>query len=271
MTEVILNRGAAAWAFEEVAGRLSRAWSIPVSDVEGEFNYVLGTDEDSPIASGRSFIPFGANRIASDKRLVASAFARAGVPSPITVLADSREAVDATIAAEPAREWCVKFPTGCGAGGHRTIASAADVPIDWPTPIVLQEFVRLAEPEVYRTYAFGRELFGWNVRRFPPGVRTSPWVAHARGARYEWLSAVPPADAGGVAVAALHATNLLDSFGCVDLLRRDDGAWLALEVGTDGIYNHVDRDVGNPEFERSLNAHLGMAFFRWTCSPAAAP
>jgi hypothetical protein len=134
-------------------------------------------------------------------------------------------------------------------------------PTNWPKPFVVQEFIQMQQPEVYRTYGAGGEVFGWVARRFPEGMKTSPWVAHARGARYVNLKH-PPDEAAQVARAALNVTGLLDSFGCVDLLRRGDGAWVALEVGTDGVVNHVDREIGDPEFEEELNKRIAAAFWR---------
>lgn len=156
----------------------------------------------------------------------------------------------------------LKWPTGCGAGGHRRIGPGDRLPHDWPRPYVLQEFVRLERPEVYRLYGAAGELFGWNARRFPPEIAPSPWVAHARGARYEVLGAAP-AEAERIAHRALNAVGLLGSFGCVDLLPAPDGGWLALEVGTDGVFNHVDRDVGDPVLAAELDRRVAEAF--WAC------
>ncbi|HTV40233.1 MAG TPA: hypothetical protein VMF08_06645 [Candidatus Sulfotelmatobacter sp.] len=107
----------------------------------------------------------------------------------------------------------------------------------------------------------GGELFGWVARRFPAGIRPSPWVAHARGAQYVWPGDPPP-QALVVARRALVATGLYNSFGCVDLLRNPAGKWLALEVGTDGLVNHVDRDLGHPEFEKDLSRRIADAFWK---------
>ena len=92
------------------------------------------------------------------------------------------------------------------------------VPDDWPRPYLLQEFVRLEVPEVFRLYAVGGETFGWNARRFPRGAKSSPFVAHAQGAQYELETGIPP-EAAEQARRALSCTQLLDSFGCADLMR----------------------------------------------------
>jgi hypothetical protein len=125
---------------------------------------------------------------------------------------------------------------------------------------VVQEFLRLETPEVYRLYGIGGETFGWNVRRFPAEVKPSPWVAHARGARY--ADAGPaPVEAEQQARSALAAAGLLASFGCVDLLRTEQGRWVVLEVGTDGMFNHVDRDLGLPALEEEIDRRLAEAFW----------
>jgi hypothetical protein len=73
----------------------------------------------------------------------------------------------------------------------------------------------------------------------------------------------PPVDAAAAAAAALRATGLLDSFGCADLMRRRTGEWVVLEVGTDGIYNYVDRNIGDTSFERELDERVAAAFREW--------
>jgi hypothetical protein len=85
-------------------------------------------------------------------------------------------------------------------------------------------------------------------------------VAHARGARYA-EAGESASDATAVARAALEAVGLLGSFGCVDLLRRPTGEWVVLEVGTDGMFNHVDRDLGLPRLELELQRRVAEAFW----------
>lgn len=123
----------------------------------------------------------------------------------------------------------------------------------------MQEFVRLARPEVYRTYAAGGELFGWVVRQFSGGTRPSPWLAHARGARYE-PAGDPPA-ALAAAGSALAAAGPIDSFGCADLLPAPGGGRLVLEVGTDGLTSQVDRDLGLPDLEREVRRRVAEAYW----------
>src|ERR1700744_3152169 len=237
----VLNSGAGSWAFEPLAQLLSQALGIEISGSPRRFNYLLHLENTALLDSFSSFIPIEAIRIASDKRLLATAFNQHHVPIPQTVLIETFDDSQKFLSNHPAQKWCLKFPTGCGARGHRRLSLGDVEPPNWPRPFVVQEFIELVEPEVYRTYCAGGELFGWVVRRFPRGSQPSPWVAHARGARYVRLPDAPP-DAFKVAEAALVATKLWNSFGCVDLLCKPNGEWVALEVGTDGLFNHVDRE-----------------------------
>jgi hypothetical protein len=65
-----------------------------------------------------------------------------------------------------------------------------------------------------------------------------------------------------VARRALVATGVWDSFGCADLRRKTTGEWVVLEVGTDGLFNHVDRDLGEPHFEQELHRRVASAFWK---------
>jgi hypothetical protein len=141
------------------------------------------------------------------------------------------------------------------------LTKTSDEPRNWPRPFIVQEFIRLDHPEVYRIYCASGQLFGWVARRFPEGsAKTSSWVAHAQGARYVILND-PPSESLVVARNALEASGLLNSFGCVDLLLRPTGEWLVLEVGTDGLFNHVDRDLGDPDLEHEIDERITRAFW----------
>jgi hypothetical protein len=263
----ILNGGGGSWAFDALARRLRAALWVDEAESPRSYNYLLQVEGIDPERCGELFIPLRGMRLAADKRLLAEAFAAAGVPTPETRLVGSLAEAERLRASEPGREWCVKYPTGCGASGHRLLTAGLTLPGDWPRPLLLQEFIRLERPEVYRLYAAGGDLFGWVARRFPAGVKPSPWVAHARGARYE-LAGEAPAGAVAAARVALGAAELLGSFGCADLLRRPTGEWVVLEVGTDGLYNHVDRDLGLPELEREIERRVAEAFWaRKDCRP----
>jgi hypothetical protein len=257
----VLCGGDGAWAFEPLARSLAATLWVEVTYTPQRFSYLLFTDAVPLPAGCASFIPFDSITLAADKRLLAEVFTRTSVPIPETHLFDTWEAVQRFRAARPEAEWCLKFPTACGASGHRLLTDDPP-PKWWPAPFVVQQFIRLEHPEVYRTYAAGGESFGWVVRRFPAGAKTSPWVAHARGAVYERAGEPPPA-ATAVARAALAATGLLNTFGCVDLLQRPTGEWVALEVGTDGLVNHVDRALGDPELETELAQRIAEAFWKW--------
>ena len=260
----IVNQGAGAWAFEDHAKRLSNALNIDVSTTPRAYNYLLGLDEEQPIPT-ELFIPINSIRVASDKRLQAERFEKCGVSTPETLLIQQLAEVQHIVQTRSVVQWCLKYPTSCGASGHRmlTVETVRKIRTEWwPTPYIVQEFIPSDEPAVYRTYCAGGELFGWNVRRFPSGAEKKPWVAHAQGARYEILADRAPKEAEEQARAALEASGLLDSFGCVDLLYDTrKNAWLVLEVGTDGPYNHVDRDLGNETAALEIDTRIATAFW----------
>ena len=146
----VLNGGSGAWAFEPLAEQLSQAVGIPVSASPRRFNYLLHLEAMDDDFDGRVFIPLASIRIAADKRLMAATFARHALPTPQTVLLESFDQVRHFIAQDPLSPWCLKYPTGCGANGHRLIDHDSVEPPNWPRPFVVQEFVRLERPEVYR-------------------------------------------------------------------------------------------------------------------------
>jgi glutathione synthase/RimK-type ligase-like ATP-grasp enzyme len=257
----ILNGGTGSWAFEPLALRLASCIGIDVSPQPRRFNYLLHADDHDRAVRCDVFIPGESVRMASDKRLLAAAFVKHRVPIPQTHLIETFDEAKRFIRRHPGSAWCLKFPTSCGANGHRMITASDTEPANWPRPFVVQEFVRIENPEVYRTFCAAGGLFGWIARRFPEGSRASPWVAHARGARYVNLGAAPAA-ALVAARSALVVTGLLDSFGCVDLIRKPGGDWLVLEVGTDGLFNHVDRDLGDPALEDELHRRIADSFWK---------
>lgn len=167
----VLNGGTGSWAFAPLAEQLSAALDVPVSSEPRRFNYLLcldGVPDDFP---HQVFIPVSSIRIASDKRLMAKAFRRNDVPTPRTVLLDSFPEVFQFVTQNTESEWCFKFPIGCGANGHRMVTADSPEPPNWPRPFIVQEFIRLEPPEVYRIYCAGGELFGWVARRFPSTLR----------------------------------------------------------------------------------------------------
>ena len=260
----IVNAGGGAWVFNEHANLLARALWLDITSIPVQHNYLLAWDSLDP-PTGESFIPYEAILLVSDKRRLAEVFEEQGVAAPRTILLDSPEEVHQVVRLEANTEWALKWPTGCGAAGHRLVRRGEPVPEEWPRPYVLQKFIRLEVPEVYRLYCVAGETFGWNVRRFPAGAAHSPWVAHAQGAGYEDVGAAP-ADAESEARKALAATGLLPSFGCADLLRDEKGQWLVLEVNTDGLFNHVDRDISLPGLAEAIDRRLAEAF--WAETPS---
>lgn len=256
----ILNYGPAAWAFDNLARQLAARLGVDVVLRPRAFNYVLGAEPLDLPDKDAQFVDVDTIQLASDKRLLAQTFKAANVPTPITELVDDLDAAREFIRKHPHGEWCLKYPIGTGATGHRLFTVDTSLPPNWPTPLVVQEFIRLENPEVYRIYAAAGDVFGWLLRRYDNGSG-SPWVAHARGARWHRLPG-PPAAAAQAASRALEATNLLQTFGCADLLQRHDGTWVVLEVGTDGLFTHVDRDLADPEFEKELLDRICQSFVR---------
>lgn len=257
----IVNAGQGAWAFEEHGQRLAQIMQLEVSSSPAQYNYLLGWESTEP-PSGKIFIPYQSILLASDKRGMAEVFQKHGVAIPRTYLLSSAKEVQRVVELETDNRWVLKWPTGCGASGHRLIGADDSIPEEWPRPYLLQQFIDLENPEVYRLYGIAGETFGWNVRRFPMGAKSSPWVAHAQGACYESVGTAP-AEAEYQARKALAATDLLNSFGCADLLYSRDGRWLVLEVNTDGIFNYVDRDISIPGITQAIDHRLAKAFWAW--------
>lgn len=258
MKAAVLNAGESAWIFEAHAQHMAQVLNVPLRETPAEFNYVLGWDE-TQLMHGESFISREAMRLSCDKRLMAQCFLENDVATPRTVLIESESEMRDFLRENRETEWVLKWPTGCGATGHRLVFHDAVVPQDWPRPFIVQQFIRLERPEVYRLYAVAGETFGWNARRFPDGAKASPFVAHAQGARYEDAGTVPR-EAETQARRAMQATQMLSSFGCADLMCDTSRNWLVLEVGTDGLWTHVDRDIKIGDIESEIDRRLATAF-----------
>lgn len=82
-TACVLNSGVSAWAFEALAKQLSVA-GVEVSTTPRSYNYVLGVERDLVPGPEHTFIDTETIELAGDKRLLATAFAQAGVPTPET-------------------------------------------------------------------------------------------------------------------------------------------------------------------------------------------
>ena len=120
----VLNQGRGSWAFDPLARQLSAVLGIPVSAEPRRFNYLLDCETlPADDAADSFFIPLRAIRVASDKRLIAAAFHKHEVPAPRTVLLETFREVMEFVTRHSEVEWCLKFPTGCGAAGHRLITS----------------------------------------------------------------------------------------------------------------------------------------------------
>lgn len=265
LSHAIVNAGDGAWAFDEHAQNLSRLLDTPLAS-GADLVYLLGWDKPTPPDCHALFISWDSIQLASDKRHLAENFARHGVPTPRTYVLDSETELRNFLDRESRVEWILKWPIGSGGSGHRLLDEGTPqsffIPHDWPQPFLVQEFIRLEQPEVFRLYAVGGETFGWNARRFPPGIEASPFVAHALGARYEDAGDVPP-EAEEAARMALASIGLLHSFGCADLMCDEHGHWKVLEVNTDGVWHHVDREVAIPGLRQETDARLSAAWRRW--------
>lgn len=260
--KVILNYGDAAWAFQELAESLANILEIKITDSPGDYNYVLCLNEaDIEQIRNKTFIPIEAIKLAADKRLLAQKFVENGISIPTTHLLNSYQEVVNFITENQIEQWCLKYPIGCGASGHIIINNIKDIPQKWLKPYVLQRFIKLKQLQVFRLYCAGGVLFGWNCRKYASASNSNPWVAHAKGAIYEVLNQ-PPREVKILATKAFKATYLFNSFGCIDLLQDNDGNWLVLEVGTDGIFNYVDRNIGNAALETEIEQRIADAFFK---------
>lgn len=125
---------------------------MDVSETPRGYNYLPHLEGPDTAACGELFIPLRCMRLAADKRLLAAVFTSASVPTAETRLVGSMAEAERLLAEQPGREGCLNFPTGCGASGHRLLRPGMALSTDWPLPLVVQEFVRLERPEVYRLW-----------------------------------------------------------------------------------------------------------------------
>lgn len=261
MIPVILNQSDGKWAFEDLAQMLSRVLWVDIREETGELNYLLGIDNKIKTSNLNTFIPIHSIELASDKREVEKVFKVFNVKRPKTFIVQNREQAQAIIKEYSQCAWILKYPTGCGGMHHRLIDDSSQIAKGWEAPFLLQEFIKSDRPEVYRIYCIDSELFGFNIRRFEDITNKTPWVSHANGAKYVY-GEKPDPKVIQIAKEALIATNLYRSFGVVDLIKDRAGEWYVLEVGTDGIYNYVDREIGNDTLLHEINERLAKAFWK---------
>jgi glutathione synthase/RimK-type ligase-like ATP-grasp enzyme len=260
MIPVILNPSH-GWAFEGLAQMLSSALWIDVRAEVGDFNYLLEIDDSIDRGNVNTFIPIRSIELASDKRKLELVFDRFDVKRPKTFILEDVDRIDEIIKEYPQDDWVLKYPTGCGGMHHRLIEHSSQIPVKWERPFLLQQFIKSDRPEVYRLYCVDGDIFGFNARRFADGADRMLWVSHANGARYVH-GEDPDNKAIEIAKQALIATGLDRSFGVVDLIKDNAGEWYVLEVGTDGIYNYVDRDLDNENLLNEINERLAKAFWQ---------
>jgi glutathione synthase/RimK-type ligase-like ATP-grasp enzyme len=261
MIPVILNQSEGKWAFESLAQMLSQALWIDIKEEIGDFNYLLGAEDKLDIDKIDNFIPIPSIKIASDKREIEKVFNNFKVQRPKTFILDTLGDVETVLKEYNQSSWILKYPKGCGGMHHKLIESSTQIPKGWESPFLLQEFIESDIPEVYRFYCVDTELFGFNVRRFDENANQTPWVAHANGAKYIYGERAD-SKVTEVAKEALIATNLYQSFGVVDLIQDRSENWYVLEVGTDGIYNYVDRDIENDDLLHEINERIAKAFWK---------
>jgi glutathione synthase/RimK-type ligase-like ATP-grasp enzyme len=260
MIPVILNP-AHGWAFEGLAQMLSSALWIDVRSAVGDFNYLLELDDRIDRINLNTFIPIRSIELASDKRKLERVFDRFDIKRPKTFILEDVDRIDEIIKAYPQDAWVLKYPTGCGGMHHRLIEHSSQIPVKWERPFLLQQFIKSDRPEVYRLYCVDGDIFGFNARRFADSADRTLWVSHANGARYVH-GEDPDNKAIEIAKQAFIATGLDRSFGAVDLIKDNAGEWYVLEVGTDGIYNYVDRDLDNEDLLNEINERLAKAFWQ---------
>lgn len=260
MIPAIVNQGGGKWAFEKLANMLTESLWIDVTDNFGDIDYILCLEKEE-VNDINSFVPIQSIKIASDKRAIAERFNAYDVNRPKTFIANNETEIELILSEYPETLWILKYPTGCGGINHRFLDNVSQIPKNWEKPFLIQEFIESEIPEVYRLYCVDTEIFGFNARRFKDKNIKSPWVSHAQGAVYVYDES-PDIEAQEVAKMALISTGLYYSFGAVDLLKNKQGKWYALEVGTDGIYNYVDRDVENEKLYDEINERLARAFWK---------
>jgi glutathione synthase/RimK-type ligase-like ATP-grasp enzyme len=256
----ILHAGPWKRVFGQFPDYLSRLTGLPITEADEhlDFAYLAGWNPGFA-PSCPTYIPYESILLVHDKRKQAQAFIEGGVVIPETHLLDSIESLFTFYERRKDKEWVLKWPVGCSGMGHQMLNLNVQITPFWQPPFLVQEFIRLERPEVYRLYATDGETFGWVVRRSPPGKITSPWVSYSQGAEVEFF-ATPPQRVIPEVVRALKATGLQESFGAVDMIQSQEGRWLVLEVNTDGVFNYVERNVPSLELKGLLDHSVAQSF-----------
>jgi hypothetical protein len=247
--------------FGEFPVQLASSLDMPIMDNDSDVDLGLVLAWDGPPPRCRTFVPFDAIVAGLDKREQFRRFQEAGVSIPESRLFDDFETARAFALADRRRRWLLKWPLGSGAVGHTIIDHDTCVTPIWKPPFLIQEFVALERPEVYRLFGCGGELFGFNVRTFPRGTPSKALVSTHRGATFG-LAGIAPLAVADQACRALSAFGLMSTFGCVDLILPPDGRVLVLEVNADGLHQFVDRVPSLPGLAREMTDRLRLAFRR---------
>lgn len=255
----VLHRGPFRRLFGDFPEQLAETLDVPIVDDERDVDLGLILAWDGPPPRCRTFVPFDAIVAAQDKREQFRRFHAAGVSIPESRLFDDFPTAQAFALADHRRQWLLKWPLGSGAVGHVIIDRDTRVTRLWNPPFLIQEFIALDRPEVYRVFGCEGTLFGFNVRYFPPGTSSGPLVTLHRGAVYA-PSGVPSPEVRDQACLALSAFGLLSTFGCVDLILPPDGTVRVLEVNADGLHQFVYRVPELPSLARELAERVRAAF-----------
>jgi hypothetical protein len=256
----ILHRGPYQRLFGNFPERMARVLDVPITDDDSDVDlgFVLAWDDKTPPRCP-TFIPFETVASVHDKREQVRRMVAYGVSLPESHLFNDFEELKRFVAGHGDRRWLLKFPSATSGTGHQVVTPETRVTPLWSAPYLLQEFIALEDPCVYRLYGIAGEIFGFNVRRFSDGEAKQPIVSLSTGAHYE-LAGTPPKAAVEETRRALESVDLLRSFGCVDFLLLPGGDVRVVEVNTDGLYQYVLRVPMLPTLEAELDERFRAAF-----------
>jgi hypothetical protein len=262
----ILHRGVFKPLFGDFPGQLASTLGVPIVEDDHEVDLGLVLAWDGPPPRCRTFIPFPTIVAARDKREQARRFQAAGVSIPESRLYGTFSAAKDFAVADRGRRWLLKWPLGTGSVGHAIIDHDTRVTPLWNAPFLIQEFIELEHPVVHRMFGCAGEVFGFNVRAYPPGAPSSPLVSTHRGAVFG-LSGDAPTAVEDQVRRALSAFGLLSTFGCVDLILTPNGTVFVLEVNADGLHQYVNRIPELPGLSGEIADRLRVAFHQALANP----